>query len=175
VSRWVSGDGFRDDLFVDGVSAYSNSVRVGYARVSGRSQDHQLQLDALANAGCREVIAETTSTRGERPKLRAALDALKPGDTLVIYKPDRVARSMKELPLLAGDLAAAATDELAPAVVRTWLVNKGWQVSPELLCSDHPHPLHEPGPGTGSGYSSSSGPPGPPGHAAAGGRHSQCR
>jgi DNA invertase Pin-like site-specific DNA recombinase len=390
-------------LFVDGVSSYSNSVRVGYARVSGRSQDHQLQLDALANAGCREVIVETASARGERPKLRAALDALKPGDTLVIYKPDRVARSMKELlvlleddlhakninlhiltgicagvhrpdaasiaekmlfmvasmaaemerdlirertldglaaalaqgrkggrppvldpdtlaialarrargesvtaiaahlkigrstlyralqpdqnqttivagdaapptadndslsaaapaladglrpirarirqpdeplsssdrelrdrlerqraamrasacptcgnepvsagerwrqrqdlaitwlypdpaselrvveqvhcsvcqphqrvatvvcqlcgdgPLLAGDLAAEATDELAPAVVRTWLVNKGWQVSPELLCPDHPHPLHEPGPGTGAGYSSSSG------------------
>jgi DNA invertase Pin-like site-specific DNA recombinase len=403
----VFRDGFRDDLFVDGVSAYSNAVRVGYARVSGRSQDHQMQLDALAGAGCREVIVETASTRGERPKLRATLDALKPGDTLVIYKPDRVARSMKELlvlleddlharginlhiltgicagvhrpnaasiaekmlfmvasmaaemerdlikertldglaaaaaqgrtggrppvldpdtlaialarrgrgesvtaiaahlkigrstlyralqpdrnqitivadeaapptadddslsaaaavaapaladglrpirarirqpdeplsssdrelrdrlvrqraamrasacptcgndpvsagerwrqrqdlaitwlypdpaselrvvkrvhcsacqphqrvatvvcqlcgdgPLLAGDLAAGATDELPPAVVRPWLVNQGWQVSPELLCPDHPHPPREPGPGTGSGYSSSSG------------------
>jgi hypothetical protein len=99
----VFRDGFRDDLFVDGVSAYSNAVRVGYARVSGRSQDHQLQLDALANAGCREVIVETASTRGERPKLRATLDALKPGDTLVIYKPDRVARSMKELLVLLED------------------------------------------------------------------------
>ena len=395
----VFRDGFRDDLFVDGVSAYSNAVRVGYARVSGRSQDHQLQLDALAGAGCREVVVETASTRGERPKLRATLKALKPGDTLVIYKPDRVARSMKELlvlleddlhakdinlhiltgictglhrpnaasiaekmlfmvasmaaemerdlirertldglaaaaaqgrtggrppvldpdtlavavarrargesvtaiaahlkigrstlyrglqpgqdpgsaavvpapppladkvtapaladglrpvrarirqpdqplssserelrdrlvgqreamrasacptcgnepvsagdrwrqrqdlaitwlypdpaselrvaervhcsacqphqrvatvvcelcgdgPLLAGDLAAGATDDLPLAVVRTWLVNKGWQVSPRLLCPDHPHPLREPGASTGSGYSSSSG------------------
>lgn len=99
----VFRDGFQDDLFVDGVSAYSNAVRVGYARVSGRSQDHQMQLDALAGAGCREVIVETASTRGERPKLRATFDALMPGDTLVIYKPDRVARSMKELLVLLED------------------------------------------------------------------------
>lgn len=63
----VFRDGFRDDLFVDAVSSYSNAVRVGYARVSGRSQDHQLQLDALAGAGCREVIVETASTRGDGP------------------------------------------------------------------------------------------------------------
>ncbi|MGH3610050.1 MAG: recombinase family protein, partial [Pseudonocardiaceae bacterium] len=79
------------------------AVRIGYARVSGRTQDHQLQLDALAAAGCREVVVETASTRGERPKLSAALNALKPGDTLVIYKPDRVARSMKELLVLLED------------------------------------------------------------------------
>uniref|UniRef100_UPI003F492294 recombinase family protein n=1 Tax=Microtetraspora malaysiensis TaxID=161358 RepID=UPI003F492294 len=70
---------------------------VGYARVSTRGQDHQSQLDALAGAHCREVAVETASTRGEQPKLRAVLDRLQPGDTLVIYKPDRVARSMKEL------------------------------------------------------------------------------
>lgn len=57
----------------------------------------------MAGAGCREVIVETASTRGDRPKLRATLDALKPGDTLVIYKPDRVARSMKELLVLLED------------------------------------------------------------------------
>jgi hypothetical protein len=96
-------DGFRDDLFVDGTTAYSNAVRIGYARVSGRTQDHQLQLDALAGAGCREVVVETASTRGERPKLRATLNTLKAGDTLVIYKPDRVARSMKELLVLLED------------------------------------------------------------------------
>jgi DNA invertase Pin-like site-specific DNA recombinase len=89
--------------FVDEVAAYSNVVRIGYARVSGRSQDHQMQLDALAAASCREVIVETASTRGERPKLRATLDVLKPGDTLVIYKPDRVARSIKELLVLLED------------------------------------------------------------------------
>src|SRR2546425_12313116 len=76
--------------------AYTNTVRIGYARVSARTQDHQLQLDALDAAGCREVIVETASTRGQRPKLRVTLGRLKPGDTLVIYKPDRIARSMKE-------------------------------------------------------------------------------
>ena len=85
------------------LAAYTNAVRIGYARVSGRTQDHQMQLDALAAADCREVIVETASTRGARPKLRATLETLKPGDTLVIYKPDRVARSMKELLVLLED------------------------------------------------------------------------
>ncbi|MGY2093645.1 recombinase family protein [Nocardia gipuzkoensis] len=83
--------------------ARTNTVGIGYARVSGRSQDHQLQLDALDAADCREVIVETASTRGDRPKLRTTLAMLKPGDTLVIYKPDRVARSMKELRVLFED------------------------------------------------------------------------
>jgi DNA invertase Pin-like site-specific DNA recombinase len=80
-----------------------NRIRVGYARVSTRGQDHQAQLDALVAAHCREVVVETASTRGERPKLRATLGRLEPGDTLVIYKPDRVARSMKELLVLLED------------------------------------------------------------------------
>ncbi|WP_440106101.1 recombinase family protein [Streptosporangium sp. H16] len=84
-------------------ATHTNTVRTGYARVSGRAQDHQMQLDALAAADCREVIEETASTGGARPKLRAVLDALKPGDTLVIYKPDRIARSMKELLVLLED------------------------------------------------------------------------
>ncbi len=82
---------------------YDNSVRIGYARVSTRSQDHQAQLDALAGAHCREVLVETASTRGERPQLLAALGMLKAGDTLVVYKPDRVARSMKELLVFLED------------------------------------------------------------------------
>jgi len=52
---------------------------------------------------CRDVVVETASTRAERPKLRATLGTLKPGDTLVIYKPDRIARSMKELLVLLED------------------------------------------------------------------------
>jgi len=46
---------------------------------------------------------ETASTRKDRPKLRATLDRLQPGDTLVIYKPDRIARSMKELLVVVED------------------------------------------------------------------------
>ena len=85
------------------VPACDNGVRIGCARVSTWAQEHQAQLDALAAAHCREIIVETASTRGDRPKLREALGKLQAGDTLVIYKPDRVARSMKELLVLLED------------------------------------------------------------------------
>ena len=93
----------RDDQIVATLPAFDNSVRIGYARASTRAQDHQAQLDALAAAHCREIIVETASTRDARPKLRAVLGVLRAGDTLVIYKPDRVARSMKELLVLLED------------------------------------------------------------------------
>jgi DNA invertase Pin-like site-specific DNA recombinase len=82
---------------------YDNSVRIGYARVSTRVQDHQAQLDALAAASCREIVVETASTRDARPKLHATLTDLQAGDTLVVHKPDRIARSMKELLVLLED------------------------------------------------------------------------
>jgi DNA invertase Pin-like site-specific DNA recombinase len=84
-------------------TTYDNSVRIGYARVSTRSQDHQSQLDTLGAAHCREIVIETATTRGERPKLTATLERMHSGDTLVIYKPDRIARSMKELLVLLED------------------------------------------------------------------------
>lgn len=96
-------DGMRDDQLVSIPADFDNSVRIGYTRVSTRAQDHQVQLDALAAAHCREVVVETASTRDARPKLQVTLAALRPGDTLVIYKPDRVARSMKELLVLLED------------------------------------------------------------------------
>jgi hypothetical protein len=58
--------------------AYDNSARIGDARVSTRVQEHQAQLDALAAAHCRQIIVETASTRGDRPKLREALGQLRP-------------------------------------------------------------------------------------------------
>jgi DNA invertase Pin-like site-specific DNA recombinase len=103
VSHREYRDGIRDDGAMTTTPPYDNSVRIGYARVSTRAQEHQAQLDALAAAHCREIIVETASTRGNRPKLREALGQLQAGDTLVIYKPDRVARSMKELLVLLED------------------------------------------------------------------------
>ena len=85
------------------VPAYDNSVRIGYARISTRAQEHQAQLDALAAAHCREIIVETASISGDRPKLREALGKLQAWDALVICKPDRVARSIKELLVLLED------------------------------------------------------------------------
>jgi DNA invertase Pin-like site-specific DNA recombinase len=96
-------DGNWDDRQVSIPAGFDNSVRIGYARVSTRAQDHQAQLDALAGAHCREVVVETASTRDARPRLAATLATLHAGDTLVIYKPDRVARSMKELLVLLED------------------------------------------------------------------------
>jgi len=57
----------------------------------------------LGAADCRDIVIETASTRTDRPKLRQALAVLKPGDTLSIYKPERVAGSMKELLVLLED------------------------------------------------------------------------
>jgi DNA invertase Pin-like site-specific DNA recombinase len=73
-------------------------MRVGYARVSTQDQTPALQLDALASAGCERVFTERASgAQRERPSLVAALDYMRPGDTLVIWKLDRLARSLKQL------------------------------------------------------------------------------
>jgi DNA invertase Pin-like site-specific DNA recombinase len=73
-------------------------VRVGYARVSTRDQNPALQLDALRAAGCDRVFEETGSgARADRPQLRAALDFMRSGDALVVWKLDRLARSTKQL------------------------------------------------------------------------------
>ncbi len=71
---------------------------VGYARVSTRDQNPALQLDALVAAGCERVFEETAGgARTDRPQLRAALDFLREGDTLMVWKLDRLARSTRQL------------------------------------------------------------------------------
>lgn len=70
---------------------------VGYARVSTNLQETHLQLDALRAAGVSRVYAEKTSSVGKRPQLSVALRSLCAGDVLVVYKLDRVARSLKDL------------------------------------------------------------------------------
>lgn len=71
---------------------------VGYARVSTQDQNPGLQLDALRAAGCEQVFHEkATGANRERPELTACLRALRAGDTLVVWKLDRLARSLKDL------------------------------------------------------------------------------
>ena len=71
---------------------------VGYARVSTSDQDPALQLDALEQAGCDQVYTETASgAQWDRPELKTALDYMRFGDTLVVWRLDRLARSMKQL------------------------------------------------------------------------------
>lgn len=73
-------------------------MRIGYARVSSQDQNPDLQLDALRAAGCKRIFVETASgAQRDRPELAAALDYLRPGDTLVIWRMDRLARSVKQL------------------------------------------------------------------------------
>lgn len=80
---------------------------IGYARVSTLDQKPELQLDALKAAGCTKVFVEKASgAKTERPQLQAALDYMRPGDTLVVWKLDRLARSLKQLIEVVGDLRA---------------------------------------------------------------------
>lgn len=79
---------------------YSPSVRhlLGYARVSTTDQDASLQLDALSAAGCYRVWVDTMSGSLEhRPELAKLLDQLRPGDTLVVWRLDRLGRSIRHL------------------------------------------------------------------------------
>jgi DNA invertase Pin-like site-specific DNA recombinase len=78
---------------------------VGYARVSTREQNQALQLDALEAAGCGRVYTEKASgAQRERPELQAALDYARQGDTLVVWKLDRLARSIRQLIETVEDL-----------------------------------------------------------------------
>lgn len=70
---------------------------VGYARVSTVEQDTVLQLDALSHAGVKRVYQDKGSGIGPRPNLHRAIASLKPGDTFIVWKLDRIARSLTDL------------------------------------------------------------------------------
>lgn len=84
-------------------------MRVGYARVSTNDQNPELQLEALRRAGCDKVFTEKASgARDDRPELaRVLTDVLRSDDTLVVWKLDRLARSLKKLIATAEDLRVA--------------------------------------------------------------------
>ena len=78
---------------------------IGYARVSTQDQNLELQLEALAKAGCKKVFEDKISgTRADRPGLNKALEMLREGDTLVVWKLDRLGRSVKNLVDLVEEL-----------------------------------------------------------------------
>ena len=71
---------------------------LGYARVSTTDQRPHLQVHALERAGCYRVFIETASAaRSDRPILEQVLDQLRPSDTLVVWKLDRLGRSLRHL------------------------------------------------------------------------------
>ena len=84
------------------------AMRLGYARVSTREQDTQAQLQALKTAGCDRIFQEQASGgRWDRPELQKLLDQLRKGDTLVVWKLDRLSRSLKDLLLTLDKIDGA--------------------------------------------------------------------
>jgi len=72
--------------------------KIGYARVSSADQTPRLQLDALEAEGCLKIYTDTaTGTKADRPQWNACLADLRPGDTLVIWKIDRLGRNLRDL------------------------------------------------------------------------------
>lgn len=84
---------------------------IGYARVSTADQEAGLQLDALTAAGCAKILTDQASgAKRDRPELARALDQLRAGDVLVVWKLDRLGRSLADLIRLADQLQAIGAD-----------------------------------------------------------------
>jgi len=80
-------------------------MKFGYARVSTHEQILDLQIDALKAAGCERIYQEKASgSKAERPELMRMLDQLRTGDTVIIWKLDRLGRSLAHLIKLVSDL-----------------------------------------------------------------------
>ena len=83
-------------------------MNLGYARVSTDDQATAAQLDALRAAGCERVFEERASGgRWDRPELHRMLDQLRQGDVLIVWKLDRLSRSLKDLLTIMEKIAAA--------------------------------------------------------------------
>ena len=80
--------------------------QIGYARVSRTDQDPQLQIDALERADCAKILVDRmTGSHLDRPALASALEYLRPGDTLVVWKLDRLGRNTRGVLEMLDDLA----------------------------------------------------------------------
>jgi DNA invertase Pin-like site-specific DNA recombinase len=80
-------------------------MKIGYARVSTLDQNLDMQMDALQSAGCEQIFQEKMSgKKDDRPELQRCLDSLRKGDTLVVYKLDRLGRSTFKLLELTSEL-----------------------------------------------------------------------
>ena len=72
-------------------------MRIGYARVSTTAQNLDMQVTALTEAGCEKIYSEKVSGVAHRERLQECMQYLREGDCLVIYKLDRLGRSLKDL------------------------------------------------------------------------------
>lgn len=97
-------------------------MRIGYARVSTQDQDNAAQIDALRVAGCKRIYEEKASGgRWDRPELHRVLDHLREDDVLVVWKLDRLSRSLKDLLVLLEkvQLAGAGFRSLTESIDTT--------------------------------------------------------
>ena len=77
---------------------------IGYARVSTVGQNLDMQIAALEKSDCDRIFVEKVSGVKERPELQAALKYMRAGDTFIVYKFDRIGRSLKDLVNIFADL-----------------------------------------------------------------------
>lgn len=83
-------------------------MKIGYARVSTLDQHLDMQLQALKKAGCKKIFSEKRSGASRhRPELQRMLDQLRAGDTIVVWKLDRLARSTRDLLETMENIGAA--------------------------------------------------------------------
>ena len=82
-------------------------MKYGYARVSSKDQDLSIQLQVLKDAGCDMIRSEKLSARSlnDREELKVLLQFLRSGDTLIVTRVDRLARSVRDLSNIVHDLA----------------------------------------------------------------------
>ena len=91
-------DGQRYKLSYSEYNERNNIIKIGYARVSTRDQNNELQVQALKDYGCEQIYIETASgAMRDRPELAIALRSIREGDEFVVWKFDRMARSLKQL------------------------------------------------------------------------------
>src|ERR1041385_5426535 len=107
----MAASSMRKRAFAKGTKSASNGALLGYARVSrGDEQNDLLQAKALRAAGCRRVFEEVASGgRWDRPELHRMLDHLREGDVVVVWKLDRLSRSLKDLLHILEKIDAAGT------------------------------------------------------------------
>ena len=81
-------------------------MRYGYARVSSRSQDYKAQVEALKGADCQKIYSEKASGKNtkDRPEFNRLMNAIKPGDTVIVFRLDRLARSSRDLANIMHEL-----------------------------------------------------------------------
>ena len=90
--------GFPSITVYEMITGEGSGMLIGYARVSTADQSMALQDDALRAAGCEKLFTDTASGASKtRPGLEAALAYLRPGDTLCVWKLDRLGRSLRHL------------------------------------------------------------------------------